>query len=67
MSTNEGWGWILNSQRLHYFRDGRSLCRKWAVLGDAELSNDSDDVICHGGVPDDCVVCKKKRAKEVRT
>lgn len=28
----EGWTWLHNSTRDHYFRDMKSLCGKWAVL-----------------------------------
>ena len=31
--TKEGWTWLINSRKDHYFRDGKSLCGKWMVLG----------------------------------
>jgi len=56
----EGWGWITNSPKWHYFVDGRSLCGKWIGLGELEQGND--------GSPDNCTACKraleKRRAKQ---
>lgn len=55
----EGWTWLSNSKKWHYFHDGRSLCRRWAHLG-------SDDVLKQGNddSSDNCVVCCKKLKKE---
>ena len=30
--SKEGWAWLHNSNREHYFVEGRSLCRKWLCL-----------------------------------
>ena len=54
---DEGWFRLLNANKRHYFRAGRSLCRKWLVLGNPSfhpLANDSLD----------CVVCSRLRKKE---
>lgn len=40
----EGWNWIVQSTRSHYFQsDGRALCGKWMTFGtdhSEELPND---------------------------
>lgn len=52
----EGWGWIKNSPKWHYFIDGRSLCGRWAYF-DRELEQENDES------PDNCTACKKALAK----
>ena len=55
----EGWTWLYNSKKWHYFRDGRSLCGKWGRFGSPDtLEQGKDDS------PDNCAVCRKKLAKE---
>ena len=58
--SDEGWTWLQNSPKWHYFRDGRSLCSKWGLWGNlkfAETENlDS---------PDNCKACATKRRKEL--
>ena len=51
----EGWTYLFNSTKWHYFRDGRSLCGKFALLlsGALEKGNDSS--------PDNCAACKRKK------
>ena len=51
----EGWGWPGLSKKAHYFKDHRSLCRKWLFGGALEPHTGSFG-------PDDCVGCKKKLA-----
>ncbi len=51
----EGWTWLINSKKEHYFRDGKSLCGKWACLG-------NDFTEYPDGTP--CATCLKKRKKE---
>jgi len=53
----EGWGWIRDTRKWHYFVDGRSLCGKWMGLGLGELEQGNDDS------PDNCVACKKALSK----
>ena len=36
MSCKEGWAWLWNSQKWHYFRGGRSLCGKFLLLAHPE-------------------------------
>ena len=53
----EGWTWLINSRKEHYFRDGKSLCGKWIYLG-----WDFTSTPPRGGVA--CATCLKKREKE---
>lgn len=59
MSTKitEGWKWLMNAPKAHYFRDGRALCRRWMYLG-SEFDTDI------AASPDDCKICTAKLAKE---
>jgi len=57
----EGWVLLDNSRRAHYFRDGMSLCGKWAYLGTVY---EEDTGV---GSPDDCRRCGVKRDKERST
>ena len=51
----EGWTWIFNSPKWHYFADGRSLCGRWMLFGKGEnLELGSDNS------PDNCKTCVKK-------
>jgi len=60
----EGWGYVNQSPKWHYFIDGRSLCGKWLGLGLGELEQGKDDS------PDNCKECrrrlKKKEKKKLR-
>ena len=56
----EGWKYLNNSKFWHYFREGTSLCGKWATFsmeGCEQGNNDS---------PDNCKKCKEKLLQEVR-
>ena len=57
-AIKEGWTWIFNSRKWHYFQEGRSLCRNFALLGSADLEQGNDNS------PDNCATCKKKLKKE---
>lgn len=50
----EGWKWIIESRKWHYFRNGRSLCGRWATLSNAGFETGNDDS------PDNCAECKRK-------
>ena len=50
----EGWTWLLNAKKWHYFVDGRALCGKWMLFSTPELEQGNDNS------PDNCVVCQKK-------
>lgn len=58
MSNIEGWTWLQNSRKWHYFRDTRSLCGKWSYLGLDNFEKEGDDS------PDNCAECRRKRKKE---
>lgn len=52
----DGWGWPLNSNKAHYFVDGRSLCAKWLFRDD-----------CAAGTydsPNNCKECARRLQKE---
>jgi hypothetical protein len=57
-STVEGWNWLVNTPKWHYFRGGISLCGSWMGLGLKEYEQGGDDS------PDNCKACQKKLAKE---
>jgi len=54
----EGWGWLTNSRKWHYFVDGKSLCGKWWapwLRNDVEQGNNDS--------PDNCAECKRRLKK----
>jgi hypothetical protein len=56
---SEGWTYLYNSPKWHYFRGGRSLCGKWLLLlGGGELEQGNI------GSPDNCAKCRKLLEKE---
>ena len=54
----EGWSWLYNSPKYHYFREGRSLCKRWMILGPGDFEQDWKD-----DMPDNCAGCQKKLLK----
>lgn len=54
----EGWNAVYNSKKFHYFKEGRSLCKKYGLLGYEGLQADN-------GKPsiDDCKACSNKLRK----
>jgi hypothetical protein len=57
----EGWMWLSNSPKWHYFRDGRSLCGRFALLGASDRhfedgKNESSQ---------NCKECSRRRLKEL--
>ena len=54
----EGWTWLINVKKEHYFRNGRSLCGRWLCLGN-DLYPDPDHF------SESCQTCLKKRRKEL--
>ncbi len=54
----EGWTWLTNSPKWHYFRDGRSLCNKFMLFGKHNFKQADNNR------PDNCAMCKKKLDKE---
>ena len=53
----EGWKYLFNSPKWHYFRNGRSLCRKWMNFG-KDFEGDKPS-------PDNCKGCLHVREKEL--
>lgn len=54
-TPKEGWGWLLNSRKWHYFLPGgRSICGKWLALGNQTLEQGNDTS------SDNCAACRKK-------
>ncbi len=55
-NEKEGWTWLHNSKKWHYFREGRSLCGKFMLFKNPtdgfEIGNNDSE--------DNCVGCKKK-------
>ncbi len=54
----EGWKWLINSTKYHYFRDNRSLCGRYGVFSMGDVTPDN------GVNADDCKCCRKKLDKE---
>lgn len=58
--VTEGWTYLWNSPKWHYFRDCRSLCKRWMTFGN-EFKQGKDTS------PDNCKGCvtalEKERAK----
>jgi hypothetical protein len=52
--AKEGWTWLQNSTKWHYFVDKRSLCGKWELWGDDELEQGNNDS------KDNCATCKRE-------
>ena len=55
----EGWTWLINATRWHYFRGGRSLCGRWGLFGSAKLEPDNHDST------DNCAECRRRIKKEL--
>lgn len=57
--AKEGWTWLANSRKWHYFVDGRSLCRRFMFFAEPksgyEQGNDDS--------PDNCQACLKQLNK----
>jgi hypothetical protein len=56
----EGWTYLYNSPKWHYFRAGRSLCCRWLYLGKGD-DLDKREV----DSPDNCAACAKRRKAEI--
>jgi len=54
----EGWTWLYNSKKWHYFKDGMSLCGKFMLLKSDKLEQGNDDSL------DNCAICKKTLKKQ---
>lgn len=52
---NEGWAYLLNARKWHYFRaNGRSLCGKWLRFGKSGAEQGNNDSA------DNCAACRRK-------
>jgi len=58
---NEGWGWLINSRKWHYFVGGRSLCGRWLAPWLKELEQGNDNS------PDNCAECKRRLKRRKAT
>jgi hypothetical protein len=62
----QGWAWLTNSSKPHYFIDRLSICGKWMAPGVNEFNDDPS----FDNSPDNCAACVKKvakmRSKEVK-
>lgn len=54
----EGWTYLLNSFKRHYFRNGQSFCGRWQDLSYYSLNLYDDQ---H---EDNCLLCRRKRKAE---
>ena len=55
----EGWTFLHNARKWHYFRNSRALCGRWMYLGpDEDLEQGNDES------KDNCPTCVKKLLKE---
>lgn len=59
MSKPEGWSFLWNSKKWHYFREKRSLCGKWLCLSDSPDERENIDS------PSNCAECRRRRLKEI--
>jgi hypothetical protein len=56
MERREGWNWLVNATKWHWFdAEGRSLCGRYMIL-----SNNSDAQTDGHDSPDNCKVCARK-------
>lgn len=59
-APKEGWNWMYNARKWHYFRERRSLCCKWWLpYGELDCLQQGKDES-----PDNCVTCKNILRKE---
>jgi hypothetical protein len=54
----EGWKYLANSPKWHYFRDGKSLCKRWMTLSDSGLEQGNNTS------SDNCKSCRNKIMNE---
>ncbi len=50
----EGWKWLINATKWHYFVKYESLCGRWGTFGMDDLEKGMDDS------PDNCKMCRRK-------
>jgi len=57
VENKEGWTWLINSRKWHYFVNGRSLCGKFMLFSIPKLEQGNNNS------PDNCMACRKKLEK----
>jgi len=55
--NKEGWTWLSNSRKWHYFVDGRSLCGRFMLFSTSGLEQGNDTST------DNCMACMKALEK----
>lgn len=50
----EGWKWLMNATKWHYFVDHESLCGRWGTFTMDALEQGNDNS------PDNCKMCRRK-------
>ena len=59
-SDTEGWTWLHNAKKWHYFRGGKSMCGQWQLFKHPnegyEIGNENST--------DNCKACKRALLKE---
>lgn len=61
LATREGWTYLYNSPKWHYFRNHRSLCGRFMLLATPEEGFEADKHDHHKN----CVGCRRKIEKEI--
>jgi len=59
----EGWNYLINSRKWHYFVDRRSLCGRWAMF----FGDNHDAQLGDNDSPVNCAACRRaveKREKD---
>lgn len=46
VKRNEGWAQPIGGVKEHFFRDGRSLCRKWGFFGTTQPNPPDEQYTC---------------------
>ncbi len=63
VKSHDGWGWPTSATKPHYFKDARSLCRRWVQVG---LGGGRVQIEANADSPSsstDCLPCTRKLAK----
>lgn len=57
---NQGWKYLFNAPKQHYFKDGRSLCGRWMTFGHGDCIEDNEKP-----QHDECTSCRRKLTPEL--
>lgn len=57
---DEGWTWLIGTQKWHYFRNKKSLCNKWGLFKTPTEGLEEGNI----NSPDNCKICVKLLKKE---